>query len=155
MMGGYSINPDYPKSGIDFNSGTADTLSLIHHMAFFATDASICDTTGQLLFYTNGVYVANRNHDTLMNSQHLNDGFATSYYGGVGLGFSQGAVIVPKPGNEEHFYIFYITDELIHAHGSDDAQPLYLSYSEVDMSLDGGLGGIVSGKKNIHIVEDT
>ncbi len=34
-------------------------------------------------------------------------------------------------------------------------QPTHLSYSKVDMSLDQGLGGIISNEKNITIINDT
>jgi hypothetical protein len=50
--------------------------------------ASISDTNGQLLFYTDGATVWNRNHDTLQNGFGLL-GEASS---------TQAALIIPKPG---------------------------------------------------------
>ncbi len=63
-----------PKPGIDFYGGFADTFSVIRPLAFFETDAGICDTDGNELFYTNGIWIENRNHDTLENSGKFNPG---------------------------------------------------------------------------------
>ena len=73
--------------GIDFNSGNPDTFSLTRNMDFFLLNASICDSSGVLLFYTNGQYIANRNHDTLLNSRDFNPGWLTNYYSPYGMGF--------------------------------------------------------------------
>src|SRR3982750_4800168 len=62
------------NSGIDFSSGTADTFSDYDPLLFFLTNSSICDTSGQILFYTNGIYIANKNHDSLLNSYNFNPG---------------------------------------------------------------------------------
>jgi hypothetical protein len=58
--------------------------------------ASMCDTNGNLLFYTDGRTVWNKNHDTVSN--------------GFGLlgeqSQTQAALIVPFPDNDSLFYIF-------------------------------------------------
>jgi hypothetical protein len=58
--------------------------------------ATISDTDGNLLFYTDGAMVWNRNHQVMDNGTGL-------------LGHSsstQGALIVPYPGNDSLYYIF-------------------------------------------------
>ncbi len=65
---------------INFNSGMADTLSVYHSMNFASTNAGICDTGGQILFYSNGQFIINRNFDSLLNSNNFNPGSATNYY---------------------------------------------------------------------------
>ncbi len=151
----YSDTIAYPNSEINFSSGNADTSSVYRSMAFDNTDASICDSNGKLLFYTNGIYVGNRRFDTLLNSENFNPGWATTYYGSEGLGACQGAFIIPYPGHPSQYYIFYITGEEFFAHNETELQPLHLSYSVVDMNLGGGLGGIVPNKKNLFIIQDT
>jgi len=143
----------YPACGINFNSGKADTFTTYSTMSFYTTDASICDTNGNLLFYTNGIFVANKNNDTLLNSANFDTGWATTFYGSGGLGIDQGAVIIPYPGQSTKYYIFYVNAVPINT--NFDIQPLYLSYSIVDMNLGGGLGGIIANKKNIHLINDT
>ena len=84
-MIGYNYTQQYPDIGISFQSGSFNTFSVYRNMQFFLTDASICDTSGNLQFYTNGIYIANKNHDTLMNTQNFNSGWATDYYGDIGF----------------------------------------------------------------------
>ncbi|MCX6274677.1 MAG: hypothetical protein NTV09_05685, partial [Bacteroidetes bacterium] len=62
---------------LDFNSGFPDT-STLNAMGFYDFNTSICDTSGQILFYSNGVEIANRDHDTLSNSQGFNPGTLTT-----------------------------------------------------------------------------
>jgi hypothetical protein len=153
MLGGF-IAPTYPKFGLDFSSGTADTFSLFRDMNFFDTNAGICDTSGQLLFYTNGIYVANRNHDSLFNTAGFNPGWENTYHSAEGSGIPQGVLIIPKPASNYEYYIFHESAELFTAHSQSLGYPVNLSYSLIDMTLDGGLGGITS-EKNIHIINDT
>ncbi len=148
---GQPINPSFY---IDFSNGNADTFSIIRPMDFYITDASFCDTAGHLILYTNGVYIANRNHDTLMNCGNFNPGYWTDFYGSGGMGIPQGALILPKPGSANLYGVFSVTGENSNYHGKTYA-PLHLSYSSVDMNLDSGLGGIVSQQKNIHVITDT
>jgi len=89
--------------------------------------SSRADSLGNLLFYTNGETVWNRQHQVMVN--------------GTGLGLSQRfttsatqCLIVPLPGSTRFFYIFTPP-----ASGYGQA----LSYSLVDMSQQGGLGEVV------------
>lgn len=92
----------------------------------------MCTPGGQLMFYTNGMTVWNRNHQVMP--------------GGSGLlghtDATQSCIIVPKPSTRDRYYIFTL-DNLGGADG--------LRYSEVDMSLAGGLGDIVASAKNIQL----
>ncbi|MBL4734671.1 MAG: PKD domain-containing protein [Flavobacteriales bacterium] len=114
-------------AGLDFNSGTP--VSLTDGAVVVAGGvATVADTNGALLFYTDGFSVFNRNHAIMPN------GSGTIISGQVG----QDVVIVPKPGSDSLYYMF-IWD-------------LYsIKYSLIDLSLDGGLGDIVSGTKNTFL----
>src|SRR5207248_1516334 len=109
--------------------------SIHHNMWFFVTNASICDSNGQMLFYTNGEWIANRANDTMFNSVNFNPGWATDSFYNYGLGFSQGAVIIPDPGNHLRYYVFNITGEAFFSYHLPsgniylDGQPFHLSYS--------------------------
>ncbi|MBK8413867.1 MAG: hypothetical protein IPL22_04700 [Bacteroidetes bacterium] len=82
-MTGHLLDLIYPKGGIDFSSGSADTFSVFREMGFFSINTMMNDGSGNLLFYTNGIYIANANHDTLLNSQNYNPGYASTtwWYG--------------------------------------------------------------------------
>ncbi len=88
---------------------------------------TISNPDGDLLFYTDGSTVYNANHLPMPN--------------GFGLlgdeSSTQSAIVVPKPNDPEIYYIFTV--------GSNQ-NPVGLHYSEVNMTLDGGLGGITNIK---------
>ena len=144
----------YPRPFISFNTATADTFSLARQMGFFITNTSISDTAGNLLFYTNGNYIANANHDTLQNSEYFNPGYASTINSNQ-LNIVQGALILPMPGNDSLYYVFHVSGEQFTAYNQLQQQPLQLSYSIVNMKLDSMRGGIIAGQKNIAILNDT
>jgi len=83
------------KAGIDFNSGSPPTMLLNSQMNAGLGSASIADSTGQLLFYSDGVTIWNKKHVTMQNGDDM---------GGL---TTQGAMIVPQPGST-HLYISLI-----------------------------------------------
>jgi hypothetical protein len=116
------------NAGLDFNSGEPVALT---DGQMFAPEGSavMSDASGQLLFYTNGVTVWNRNHETLQNGSGLQGGVSST----------QSSLIIPKPGSNSVFYIFTTQQ-------TQQAGNWNFCYSEVDMNLDGGLGGITANK---------
>tara|TARA_B110000858_G_C17785847_1_gene467253 strand:- start:1544 stop:1972 length:429 start_codon:yes stop_codon:yes gene_type:complete len=111
------------NAGLDFNNGSP--VALTDGMLNTSEGcASICDANGNLLFYTDGMLVYNKNHGIMPNGTGL-------------LGHSsstQSAIIVKKPMSNNLYYIFTV-DDIFNTNGGA------VTYSIVDMSLDGGLGG--------------
>ena len=120
-------------AALNFNSGTPVALTYSKMLAV-AGSSTMSEQNGNLLFYSNGQYVWNRNNDTMLNGKGL-DG---------SLNATQSGLIVPLPGNNHIFYIFTI---------SGGQLGLGLSYSIIDMNLDGGLGAV--SIKNIHLLSNT
>lgn len=90
--------------------------------------ASISDRNGNLLFYSDGVKLFNRNHEQF-------------FYGmGAGSSSAQGVLIVPDPGNDNSFYVFTAEN----FGGISYTTFRGLSYLKVDMTMNGGLGGVSS-----------
>ena len=117
-------------AGIDFNSGTPVeiTNSAMHSLEGCAT---ICDKNGNILFYSDGDTIWNRNHAPMSNGTDLlGDHSAT-----------QAVKIIRKPGSTNLYYVFTL-DNYCEVDG--------LTYSVVDMSLNGGLGD-VSATKNVFL----
>jgi len=83
--------------------------------------ASISDSCGNLLFYTDGITVYTKNHTIMQNGVGL-DGHPSS---------TQAALIVPKPNNDSLYFIF-------------TTGQLYFNYSTVNMKANGGLGAVIS-----------
>ncbi|MFN6179054.1 MAG: PKD domain-containing protein [Flavobacteriales bacterium] len=101
--------------------------------------ASIADrSTGELLFYTDGFTVWNALDQPMPNGSDLGGSDLLSSY--------MAAVIVPVPGGCTKYYIFCIDD---YENGSDG-----ITYSVVDMSLDGGLGDVVPGQKGLPLYDN-
>lgn len=96
--------------------------------------ASISDSSGNLLFYSDGIRVWNSLHQVMTNGNDLH---------GHDSG-TQSATIIKKPGSLNIYYVFTI-DAFVGSNG--------FKYSLVDISLDAGLGEVVS--KNIPIYSPT
>ena len=120
-------------AGISFNSGALVAL-LDGQLHTDEGCASISDNNGQLLFYTDGVTVYNRDHTILQNGTGLKGHYSATH----------SAIVLPKPGSLDQYYIFTV-DVGFGTNG--------LQYSIVDMSLDGGLGAITV--KNIQLISRT
>ncbi len=122
------------NAGLDFNSGVPTPL-LDGALNTDEGCATISDNTGSLLFYTDGITVWNRNHGVMLNGTGLNGDVSSTH----------SAIIVPKPGNSNIYFIFTV---------DANTGPQGLQYSEVDMTLDSGLGGITTNK-NILLATPT
>ena len=118
-------------AGLDFNSGNPVVLTN-GKLNTYEGCATISNSAGQLLFYTDGITVWNKNHQIMPNGNGLKGDPSSS----------QSAIIVPKPNQSNIYYIFTVDFE---------AHPNGCQYSEVDMNLNGGLGNVTSNK-NIPLV---
>ena len=117
----------------NYNPPTLNKSSIIQ----LGGSSTISDGNGYLLFYTNGIDVWDKNHNRMPNGFGL--------YGDTLS--SQSSLIIKKPNSSNIYYIF--TTSFIGNYGTSDYHGL--SYSIVDMNLNGGNGDIVSGLKNITL----
>ncbi|MFA5418455.1 MAG: T9SS type B sorting domain-containing protein, partial [Bacteroidales bacterium] len=117
------------RVGLDFNEGSPVVLT-DGEMKAEAGCATMCDNMGNLLFYTNGNKVWNRNHVVMANGDSL--------LGGQTI--NPNCVVVPLPFSNSIFYLFTVVY-------SDSISRL--SYSIIYMDLESGLGKVT--QKNIFI----
>jgi gliding motility-associated-like protein len=122
-------------AGLDFNSGSPVLLNN-GQINTFEGSAVISDANGNLLFYTDGISVWNRNHIVMPNG--------TGLLGNPSA--TQAAVIVPHPGDINLYYIF--TSE-------DASGPNGFRYSMVDMRLGGGNGAVTATKNVLLLANNT
>jgi len=139
----------FGTTNIDFNFPVPFIYKQNRPMNFFQTFSSMSDTSGNLLFYTNGVYVSNQNDDTLYNGNNFNSGALTDAYETSGLTIPQGTLIIPSPNSNTQYYLFSLSAEPV----TNSVQPVRLTCSLLDMNLDGGLGGLIW--KDSTIINDT
>ncbi len=114
---------------VEFN-GTNPTVHFDSAMDQVEGSSSISAPEGDLLFYTDGMTVWNRNNAPMPNGEGLLGNSSSS----------QSALIVPQPSHCGIYYVFTVPSQ-------DTITPL--TYSIVDMSLDGGLGDLLL--KNIPL----
>ncbi|TAH40965.1 MAG: T9SS type A sorting domain-containing protein [Bacteroidetes bacterium] len=148
-MMGYDSHSGVPWGGMtmDFSSGSMVLIYQPREMNFAMTSTIHCNEIGNVLFYSNGVYIANALNDTMMNGSGLNPGYYANVVGSMGLFIPQAALTLPLPDSESKFLLFHNTvDDSV-------AYSFNQYYSEIDMDLDGGLGAVVS--KNIVLRSDT
>lgn len=133
-------------AGLDFNSGSLvpifDGQTYLHDGDFGGEHSEgtsvISDNLGNLLFYSNGEKVWDANHNVMPNGDDL-----------LGhLSSTQAALIVPKPEDQDKYYLFTTDDSFVESKFTNG-----LRYSIVDMCLNDGLGDIVLDVKNILLLD--
>src|SRR4030095_5377101 len=73
------------NAGLDFNGGSPIAISNGQTNTTEGT-AVMCDASGNLLFYTDGITVWNKNHSVMSNGSGLHGGYSSS----------QSALIIPQ-----------------------------------------------------------
>jgi len=158
---GVTFNTNPPSALTDGELNTSEGCS------------SISDSNGNLLMYTDGRTIWDRNHNIMPNAD---------YFSGSGLNgdpsSTSSGLIVPHPTEPDLYYVFTV-DEPHHNNAfaypiqgpadrfsnridtyddggiiprDDDGFNNGLNYSLVDMSLRSGLGDVVPSSKNIQLV---
>ena len=124
------------KAGLSFNTNPPTPLT-DGQLNSFEGCASICDRSGQLLFYTDGVTVWNKQHQVMTNGTGLKGNVSST----------NSALIIPKPGSSMIYYIFNAA--------AIEANNEGYFYSEVDMSLQSGVGAVTVNKNILLYTRST
>lgn len=130
------------KAAVNFSSSTPVVLNNSQMSALEACGTA-SDTSGHLLFYTDGQYVWNRNHQVMQNGDMLGGSFT-----------SQQLAIVQHPTNPKQYFIFTggMNDTSVYANT--------IAYSIVDMSLGNldvngiPLGRVLDSFKKVAILDN-
>ncbi|MBT8362428.1 MAG: hypothetical protein KJO32_15870, partial [Deltaproteobacteria bacterium] len=126
------------NAGIRFNNDGTVSARTDSAIDTFEGCATISDNFGNLLFYTDGISVYDRNHNVMSNGKGLfGDPSST-----------QSALIVPQPESSTIFYIFTV-DTSLDVNDQDQG----FNYSVVDISLNGGNGAVTA--KNVRLINNT
>ncbi|NNC51156.1 MAG: T9SS type B sorting domain-containing protein [Flaviramulus sp.] len=119
------------NAGINFNASSGIVNALTDGEVNTREGcATISDEDGELLFYTDGITIYNKDHFVMANGDGLlGDSSST-----------QSAIIVPLPNDPDIYYVFTV--------GSNQNRT-GLKYSIVDISLNGGAGEVVVKNNNL------
>ncbi|MFT6369915.1 MAG: gliding motility-associated-like protein [Maribacter sp.] len=125
------------EAGLQFNNDGSVNALTDGRLKTFEGCATISNPFGDLLFYTNGIFVYDRNHNIMENGSGL--------YGDPSS--TQSAIIVPKPEDPNIYYIFTVDTSVF-----DGDPDRGLNYATVDISLNNGNGAVV--EKNVRLLQD-
>lgn len=117
------------RAALNFDKGNLEVLGN-SAMDAPAGSASIANENGLLMFYSDGNTVWNRNHEIMENGNNL-AGDPNNF---------QSAIIVPKPGTDSNYYLFYARSE-------NSTNPLVTPgsyYSEIEFSNEFPLGKVIA-----------
>ncbi|MBI9036070.1 MAG: hypothetical protein JEZ03_16535, partial [Bacteroidales bacterium] len=120
-------------AGLDFNSGSPVALT-DGQMPFTGGASTINNSQGELLFYSNGITVWNKNHEVMENGTGLQE-----------LNQWTQSLAVKQPQSQSIYYQFSACCSSL----ASSSIP-YTQYAIIDMDLEGGLGA-VTAKNNIII----
>lgn len=140
ITGGF-FEPDSAFANTQMNfSGEQFQADLVYKFNPFRwTNSSISDSSGNLLCYTNGVYLFSHNHQKMLSSNAFQD---VGQYGPLGYGVDLGALLLPLPGTDGKVVMLdgkhhnLITKIVYHP----------IRYTLADMSLNNGLGKVILNK---------
>lgn len=93
---------------------------------------ALSDVDGNLLFYSDGITIWNRENRPMLGA----NGTLTGHWSSV-----QSGIIIPYP-DRDNYYIAVSIDYEDKGH---------LTYTLIDLTLDGGLGGVVDGYLNVPL----
>jgi len=152
---GYDSNtyPEHPGTErISFQF--IDSLKIIYsqeEITFFATNATICDTSGNLLLLSNGCYVETASGAFVENSDGLNPGTMADLFCHPGDGYNipQSTIMLRDPGAANLIHLFHARLTIT----SQTAFLEYLLHTVVDMNANNGSGKALF--KNQIVIQDT
>ncbi len=130
----------------DFNYNPVQIgLDLPVLMNFDKTDVCMSDSNGNILFYSNGIYIANGSNLTVANGDSLNYGYVAYYFDGPSVGEESPQAIIALP-NSYHPNQYYLVHSFIDSIPGTGGGQIYCAKilnTLVDMNANGGLGQVI------------
>ncbi len=146
-IGLFDTNVVSRKAIFHFDSLSYTLDSANFKMPFRAAQSNLSDENGNLLMVSNGCWIADATGDTMMNGGGLiPNSFSSSWCTTIsGIPFPQDVVFIPAPGDSNKVILFHQSGST----GSLNSDGVYMT--TIDKNLNGGLGGVLPGQKNINV----
>lgn len=140
---------------IDFHEMPPAVLYQAKDMRMEGSNTSICDKDGNLLFYSNGCFIANAQHEVMVNGDTISPGLLQEIWcPSGGSPTAQGVLALPAPGSDSLYYLFNLDlDDPYFMTSYTGIAPERLYYQVIDRTVAGGLGAVIA--KNQLAVQDT
>ena len=123
---------------LNFENGEPIVENFPQNFGMNGANASICDENGELLFYTNGCQIFNKNFEIMVNGDSISNlgSLHNLFCGSTGSPLNQSALILPRPSVISQYYV-------IHNDLKSGPNLGRIYYSVVDVSLQDGEGEVI------------
>jgi hypothetical protein len=126
---------------INFNTISPEFQYLSFCYTITNSNSNICDTNGNLLFYSTGFTLANKD-SVISNGEKINCPFGTELYNHSP--FYQSTIILPKKGNQYYVFNTGMSDSVANVFLNGNGYRFdVLSYCVVDMDSNNGQGMVI------------
>jgi hypothetical protein len=144
----------YGFGGIHYTNDTAEMFTLcdsIFPYTLGRTMTMMSDSSGNLLFHSNGLQLIDRSGQTMLNGDSLTPLPYRDLYP-LAYGPLNTMLTLPYPGRVNQYIVLHQGHERYYQPPSVDSLPVtrYIYYSVVDMNLNGGLGAVT--QKNVQVL---
>ena len=122
-------------------------------MNFDATNTSFCDSNGNLLFYSNGIYIANAFNEMVQNSDSLNAGWLQYEWDPTiqldGYRLPQGILALQSVINPSQYYILYNFIDSVPGSNGNNIYCARVYSALLDMNANNGHGTVLNKNQTI------
>lgn len=149
-------NTEFGNTELNFNLIPITPVRKLTISDFSLTNTSISDKNGNLLFYTNGTKVFNKNFQIMQNGDSINAGYIQFEWDSTmkrgGYRTMQGAIILSMPDNDSLYYLLHLFKDSSH-NGAIQVYDSKLLHSLINIKANNGLGKVVY--KDSLLIKDT
>ncbi|MBL7777752.1 MAG: T9SS type A sorting domain-containing protein [Chitinophagales bacterium] len=145
------LNAKFGVNKIDFNTEPAIITRDSLGMGFRFTNVSYSNANGNLLFYSNGIYIANSLDERIENSDSMNAGFWQYEWDlsaqDIGYITYNGILALEDPSSPGSFYLIHSFIDTVDANLNFGCTRIYSTY--LDMNANAGRGKVLAKDQTI------
>ncbi len=134
---------------LDFLQDSVTQTKFALQLPVYVDAATISDTRGNLVAYSNGCEIADKNHKIMSNGEEINPGKVHDNYCSIGYPMVQGMLFLPHPSDSNLYILFHEASNI--ESGIIYSYPLYQTI--IDKSKNNNAGEVIL--KNNPILKDT
>ena len=101
-------NPYYGKFKLDFNTRPLHIDTVRTNMNFDGFSVTCSDSSGNLLFYSNGIRIYNKENQLMENGDKINPGSVWDSNQNDGYPELYGGIALPAPGTPNCYYLIHL-----------------------------------------------